>query len=419
MRLETALLSGREGITCHGQAISVIGDNLANANTDGYKTSRTEFADMIGSGQSGDSGTSEPETGCGVSVVDIRQIFDQGTLESTSRSLDCGIDGEGFFQVGNAANPFYSRSGSFSVDAKGNLVSNENESILGYAPGSTTLGPLNISNVKTTGKTTSAVTIIGNVEATLPVTTVPTSLTSYSDVSKTASFTSSVDVYDSLGEAHAITLGYYKTGTNTWTVQGYIDGGDVGGTKGVPVSVGSCNLAFSSDGVIPDASKATASFTATPAYSDGAAAGNFKIDLSSFTQYASSSNISSVVQDGLAAGNISGYSIGANGELYATMDSGATELVGTIMLADFINKDGLERIGSTMYRATNDAGTATIGTPGVGSFGELKGGTLERSTVDLSDQFVNLVLMQRGYQANSQSLQTANELIRDTIQLMR
>ena len=420
MRLESALYSGRSGIIVHGQAISLIGDNLANSNTTGYKESRIEFCDLLTDQCEASNSTLMPAAGSGVGVRSVRQVFEGGILESTGRSLDVGIDGNGFFLVGEAAAPNFTRAGNFSINEDGLLVDNDGQPVLGFAPGATALSSLNLYNLGTASTATTQASMVGNVNASSETTAPPTNPQSFSEIRAAASYIGSLTVNDSLGATHDIAVAFFKTGANTWTAQAFIDGSEVGGTAGVPVQVGQ-NLAlnFSSSGVIDPANQPSAVITATPNYSNGAAAGNFSISLGSFTQYAAPPTLTGVSQNGKSAGNIRDYEIQPNGEIYATLDSGAVLLAGTLQLADFPNREGLERIGNNTYRAGNNTGAMTSGSPGVGSLGRVQGGALELSTVDMTEQFVDLVLYQRGYQANSQTISVANQMIRDTIQLMR
>ncbi|RIL10345.1 MAG: hypothetical protein DCC75_04545 [Proteobacteria bacterium] len=421
MRLESALYSGREGLQAHGQALSVIGDNISNSNTVGYKTSRVEFADLFVGGRDGAQSTNIPSGGGGVALSRVRQIFEGGVLGDTGRSLDIGIDGGGFFMVGSTESPFYSRAGNFQIDEEGFLANSEGMRVLGLAPGGTTIGEINMVDLQQSGTPTSAASIVGNLSSTSTTTAAVANPETFSDINQAASFISNLTVYDSLGDSHTVTMAYYKTGTNAWTVQAYIDGADVnGGTEGVPVKLGAdLNLQFDGTGVLTAASQAASTITAAPNYANGATAGNFTINLASFSQFATPSSISAVTQNGLGAGNVKSYEIRDNGEIYALRDSGTSQLVATIQLADFNNKDGLERAGNSLFRTGESAGDAATGTPGTSTLGYLRGGTLERSTVDLAGQFIDLVLFQRGYQASSQVLGSTSDMIRDTIALIR
>lgn len=418
MRIETALDAGRTGLDVHGQAIGMVSDNIANDATTGFKSSRIEFADLLPEGMDGYQSTADAPIGCGAVVSAVRQVWDSGLLEQTGRQLDAGIDGEGFFLVGDVANPMYSRAGNFAIDAKGLLVNSSGDTILGVLPGGTGLSTINMYAVNSSaGVATSKGTLVGNLNASSAMTSAPTNPATFSEIAQAASYMSTMTVYDSLGKSHDVSLAFFKTAANTWTAQAYLDGAEVGGTAGTPVQIGSNgSLAFSTSGVSSNA--AAAVITANPNYSNGAAAGNFTIDLSQFTQYAAASGLANVTQDGRGVGNVKGYEILSDGRLVANLDSGASQLIATLQLAYFVNKDGLQRVGDTMYLANKDAGTVSTGNPGTGIFGKLQGGTLEHSNVDLATQFVNLVIYQRGYQANSQTVNVTNQILKDTIQLM-
>lgn len=423
MRLETAMLAGREGINVHGQAISVIGDNIANANTTGFKTSRVEFIDLLGDvDRAGAETGGIPSTGSGVAISQVRQIHETGVIEPTGRSLDVGIAGGGFFILGDPNSPTFSRAGNFLINSNGNLANADGKEVLGLVGDGTTLTPLNMLNVSTAGAPTTAAGLFGNLDSSAPVSAaVPANPATFGEVSQNATFVMpNLTVFDSLGAAHTVSVAFYKTGVNTFTAQAYIDGGEVGGTAGTPVKLGpDATMTFSPTGRIEDANKAAASIAVAPAYGNGAAAGGFTIDLSGFTQVATTSQISSVTQDGLGTGDIVDYEFLSDGTVSAVLGSGRNVAIGRIQLASFPNVDGLSRIGSGGFEATQDAGTMQAGVPGSSGFGTLQGKSLERSTVDISDQFVNLVVYQRGYQANSQAMSTANTLLRDTIALLR
>lgn len=421
MRLESALFSSKEGLTAHGQALAVVGDNVANANTTAYKTSRVEFADLFADGKSGGGSGGIPKSGSGVAVARVRQIHETGVIEATGRQLDVGIAGDGFFMVGDVEAPFYTRAGNFSINADGLLVTADGDPVLGLQGTGTTLGTLNMKNITATGQATSLVTLFGNLNSTTDITTVPAAPASFNEINDSASFVvPSLAVNDSLGDSHNVKLAFFKTGTNTWEARAYMDGEDVGGTAGVPVEVGTAvTLEFQSSGVLTDAAAENAVMTLTPAYAGGAAAGNFTVDLSGFTQFAGTSLMNSINQDGQAAGNVKSYEFASTGEVNAILDTGSIVQIGTIQLAQFPNVDGLERAGNATFRAGQTTGDPTISDPGDGGSGKLEAASLERSTVDLAGQFIELVLFQRGYQANSQMMNAASELIQGTLQLIR
>lgn len=421
MRLESAMYASREGLSAHGQAISVIGDNIANANTVAYKTSRVEFADLLPMGQG--SLQSPPQAvlnGSGVKVSRVRQNFETGIIEPTGRALDVAIDGDGFFIVGAADNQRYSRAGNFSLGSDGILKDSNGLDVLGFQAGSTELAPLNLQEIQLEATPTTEVVLNGNLSADEEIVEVLANPQSFREIGQAASYVSNFDVYDSLGALHTVTMAFYKTGPNAWTAQAYMDAGELGGEAGTPELVGDAlPITFGEDGRIAEADQANLLMTVNAAYGNGAAAGNFTVNLGGFTQFAAPNQPSSLTQNGQAAGNVSQYEFLNNGEIYAQLDTGQTILVGTIQLATFANVDGLARAGNNLFTATADAGDAVTGSPGSGSFGTVSNFALERSSVDIATEFIDLLLYQRGYQANSQALTTSSDLLRETIGLMR
>ncbi|MCB0318654.1 MAG: flagellar hook-basal body complex protein, partial [Bdellovibrionales bacterium] len=330
-----------------------------------------------------------------------------------------GIGGNGFFMLGDPTNPSFSRAGNFAIDESGLLVNSNGLPVLGVPTGGTELSTLNIAAVDVNGAATTAVTHIGNLDSRAEITTPPTSPGSFNELASAASFSTTAEVFDSLGDSHTIQIMYFKTGTNTYEARAFIDSGDTGGTAGVPQQLGTATLSFGENGEILEANQAAAQMTVNPAYSNGAAAGNFTINLSGFSQFASGSAITSTAQDGQGTGNIINYEVSSDGVISAVLDNGNREPVGTIQLATFNNLDALQRAGNNTFTLANGAGDRIQGNPGADGFGVIEGGSLERSTVDISTEFVNLVVFQRGYQANSQALNAVTGLLRETIALIR
>ena len=422
MRLESALYSGASGLQANGAAVAVTGDNVANANTTAFKGARVEFVDLF----SDASGSSEPgsiqTTGNGVAVGRVRAVQESGAIEATGRALDVAIDGSGFLLVGDAAAPEYTRAGTLAINEDGNLVDGDGRPVLGIpAAGGTTLQALDMLDIETGGIPTTLAGVFGNLASNSEVSVPPANPQSFREINAAASFVApSVRVYDSLGAPHDVTVAFFKGASNTWTAQAYMDAGDTGGTAGTPIQVGAnAAIAFSASGVIEEANKAAAKISATPAYGNGAAAGNFTIDLSSFTQFAGTSQLSSVQQDGFGTGQVKDYEIGQDGVISAVLDSGSLVTIGTLQLATAPNLDGLERAGRSSYTATELAGTVTTGNPGSNGFGAISARSLERSTVDFTREFTNLILYQRGIQAASQIVNTAGQIMRDTLGMLR
>ncbi|RME58679.1 MAG: flagellar hook protein FlgE, partial [Candidatus Dadabacteria bacterium] len=392
MRIETALYASKEGLQAHGSALSVVGDNISNANTVGYKASRPEFVDILADAESGSGSRGVlSTTGNGSQIARVRQVHVTGVVEFTARPLDAAITGEGFFIVGDSTNQRYTRVGTFALDDEGYLAAPNGDRVLGFSDASsTTLEQINLLNFDPSGSETSSVEIFGNLSSTEDtVDSVPNNPATFREIADAANFVSSFSVFDSLGEEHTITLAFFKTATNTWTAQAYINGADVGGTEDVPVQVGSnATLSFGTDGKIADADQAQAIITAQPNYSNGAAAGNFTIDLSSFTQFASGTAVSGLNQDGVAAGEVTSYEIASDGTINAVLSNGTREAIGIIALATFSNPEGLDRRSNGQFVQTELSGSPDVGLPGTQARGEIQGGAVERSTVDIANEFI-------------------------------
>lgn len=431
MRLETALNASRSGLEVHGQAMSVISDNIANVETIGFKGSRARFGDLMSDYQ-GTRDSSTLRTGSGAETITIQTINQQGQVEFTGRALDNAIQGKGYFIVGDAENPFYTKAGNFRLDKEGNLVTQDGKLVLGSlstttttdteteTPETDTLEAINLLNIGVTAKATTVGTLKGNLSSTSTATTVPANPETFNEIGASASAVSNISVYDSLGQKHNIYLAFFKTEANKWTANAYIDGADVsGGTAGKPSLVGTSSLTFTDSGTIAEANQEASKLAAAITYGNGAAAGAISIDLSSYTQTANPSQPQLISQDGLAAGSISSYEFRPNGEIYATLSSGSLVKVGSLKLANFANEDGLKRIGGTYFQATDAAGKVANDLPDTNGVGTIQNGALERSAVDLQNEFTEVIVIQNGYRANSQMINSTVELLRRTIDLMR
>lgn len=423
MRLESALYTSREGIGAHGNAIAAIGDNISNVSTPGFKEQRVEFANLVADGISGGTTALTESTGSGVKVSMVRSLHTPGAIEPTGRALDVAVDGEGFFVVGSAATPRYTRAGNFSIDADGNLVTGSGAQVLGFpvtagVPG-TELGAINMLNFDINATPTTTAAISGNLNSTVPVGTAPANPASFTELAAASSFVTGLDVVDSLGANHAVTLSFTKTAANTFTVQAYIDGADVGGVAGTPTQLGTVDITFNATGTIDEASKAAAQMVLTPAFAGGAAAGNITLGMGEFTQYASTSTLGAVTQNGLQSSSLANFEFEDSGNVVAVLSNGERVTIASLGLATFNNTDGLQKQGDNLFVASASAGTADVGAANTGARGSLQGSALERSTVDLANSFTTLVLMQRGYQANSRIMGTVDQMLDQAISLLR
>lgn len=420
MRLESAINTSREGITSHGQAIAIVGDNISNASTPAFKRGRAEFADIMG--EVADSRNAEVPAGAGdgAFVRRTRLNFDAGAVDYTGRSLDVALTGNGFFLVGDPASPQLTRLGNFQVAADGTLQTQGGEPVLGYqGAGTGTLVPINMLQVNIQATATTNLELFGNVDASLPTSTPPPAGSTYAEINSAATFVAAQSIFDSLGERHDVTMCFFKNSANQWTVQSFVNGSETGAGTNVPVQVGQVTLNFDSNGKLDPANAAANVINGTINWANGAAPSNLTIDLKAFTQYAGGSRITNSTQDGRGGGDIQAYDIDATGGIYALLASGDRAQVGTLPVAIVQNIDGLQRLGGSLYGTTAEAGAMQIGLAGQGGTGELAPYSLESSNVDIANQFVELVVYQRGYQANSQVLSAASDLLKGTIALIR
>jgi len=418
--INDGLFAGRAGIQSHGSAISVLADNIANANTVGFKTSRPDFADLLAGNLGGGSAVS---VGSGSSLIGVTQIFNQGTFEFTGRGLDLAIDGNGFYVVqdaGGGGQRLYSRAGNFRVDEEGNLLNQNGMYVLGFPEnGAGGLEPLNVNERKLDSIGTANVTIAGNLNAASEELGVPPGANpTYADLNEYKDFSTFVDVFDSLGASHSITMYYFHTGANTWEARAYVDSGDIDGqVAGSPYLLGSATLNFEPDGTRTEPIPDVDILVDNPAWASGANPDDIEVLFNPFTQYAQASSISSIAQDGTGGGSVVSFTVEEDGTLFAQLDNGQTASIGTIALANFANVEGLRRVGNSLYAETGTSGEPVIGTPGNGTFGALEAGALELSTADIASDFIKLISLQRGFQGSSRVITNIDDLLNEIINL--
>jgi flagellar hook protein FlgE len=428
------LFSGRSGISSHGAAIAVVGDNISNANTVGFKAARAEFQDLIAGGQA-----SGRVIGAGSSVGNVNAIFTQGTLEFSGRGLDLAIDGNGFFAVSDGGQRLYTRAGNFKVDSEGFLVNQNGLKVLGFpSNGTGTLQEINVNSVSQDSVATTRVDFAANLDArsdvidiadvnALGVSVAPavTSTTTYSQLNSLAAFTNTVSVFDSLGASHEVTLYFFKTGENEFNVRAYVNSEDVdpsGSATGLPRQIGAAGgftIDFNEDGTRQTATSASGDLIASniPWNNGSEQTRDIPFYFDSFTQYAAPSNPLSIAQDGKGIGTVGNISIEKDGSIFAILDNGQAAVIGTVGLVNFSNAEGLVRVGNNLLSQSPSSGEPVIGQPESGAFGSVQAGALELSTVDIATEFVKLITLQRGFQANSRIITTINQLLNDIIQL--
>lgn len=422
------LFAGRAGVSSHGIAISVAGDNISNSNTIGYKSNRANFEDLMAG-----EGVLGKQVGSGSNVATVQTIFEQGTLEFTGRPMDLGISGSGFFILADGMNRTYSRAGDFKIDNAGFIVNQNGLAVLGFPTnGSGALEPINTYNIEQSSIATNELTISGNINSaasTVSVGAIPVPgnavppVWTYADLNEFAEYSSVVDVYDSLGEAHGVTLMFFHTANNEYTIRAYANNEDVDNkatltTSGYPRLVGERVLTFGGNGQRdPAPVLGTPDLTADITFNNGSNASSVDFNFNPMTQYSAASNILSVTQDGKGIGSVTSVSVGLDGVVSALLTNGQVSQIGTIALANFSNPEGLTRLGKNQLGVSVASGDPIYGKPTVGTFGSIKAGTVELSTVDIASEFVRIITLQRGFQASTRIITTINQLLNDVIQL--
>jgi flagellar hook protein FlgE len=389
-----SLFSGISGLRSHQTMMDVTGNNIANVNTAGYKGSQTVFQDTLsqmlqgaGAPQGGAGGTNPAQVGLGVRVGGIFTNFGQGAAQMTGRSTDLMIQGDGFFVVRKDGQDLYTRAGAFNFDSLGQLVSPDGGKVMGWGAvdgainTNAAAAPLSLPiGTMLPPKATAGVDVGGNLPG---------------DSTSTTPITTSITVYDAQGNAIALRTSFTKTSATTW---------DVTITDGT-TTVGPQTMTFSADGKTHN----------TPSM----AFGGITVDLADVTNYAGVSTVASLSQDGSAVGSLQAFSLSPDGTLVGVFSNGLRQDLGRIAMASFNNPPGLEKVGNTSFRATVNSGVAQLGTAGSGGRGSLAGGSLEMSNVDLSQEFTNLIVAQRGFQANSKVITASDEILQDLVNLKR
>jgi flagellar hook protein FlgE len=412
--------AGLSGLNANAQALSVVGNNLANINTVGFKASGVTFRDLVYQNIGGSS-ENPNQVGLGVGVAQVSPVFTQGTIESSRVATNVAIQGNGFFLLNGPDGLSYTRAGVFSFDPNGTLISPDGQEVQGY----TVIDPVT-REVITTGEPTSITVPPGVLRPPVATSQFSTISNLDSEAAVGSTFTASIQVFDSLGATHVTTMTYTKTAAGAWDYELTADGGEVsGGTAGTPSVLKSGTLTFDGDGVLTDvdgAAPGAVSIT-TPAWSNGALAStmDWKVVDSNGTpilsSFASPSATSSISQNGVAAGTVTNITINPDGNIVATIGAGQTLTLARLALGNFNNPQGLNKIGSNRYGEGPAAGERNVGVPGTGGRGTLIGSALEQSNVDMAQEFTQMILAQRGYQANGKMITVSDQLLVDTLNM--
>jgi flagellar hook protein FlgE len=391
------------GLNAASSDLNVTGNNIANANTTGFKGSRAEFADVFAVGAQA--------IGNGVRLAAVSQEFSQGGVDFTDRGLDLAISGEGFFTTSDNGLISYTRAGAFSVDRDGFIVNNQNQRLQIFPVannGTFNTGTLSDLQLQTTDSPPQATTTT-NFGVNLPANASPPAVAIFDpNNASTFNHSTALTIYDSLGASHTVTSYFVKTATaNQWQARFYIDGTAVGGANA---------MTYSNLGVLTVPVGGT---FVLPAYTPTTGAANITLtaNLLNSTQYGSAFGVNSLSQDGFASGRLSSIDVDTSGVIFARFTNGRSEPLGQVALSNFANPQGLRQLGDTSWGETFTSGDAVRGSAGTGSFGLIQAGALEASNVDLTEQLVNMITAQRNFQANAQMISTADQVTQTIINI--
>jgi flagellar hook protein FlgE len=396
------------GLTAASTDLDVTANNIANADTIGFKGSRAEFADVYAAGS---VNFNNSEVGEGVTVSATAQQFTQGNINTTSSNLDLAISGSGFITLQDANGISYTRDGEFSEDQNGNVVTATGQALQVYPPlatGGFNTGALTDLNL-TTGQSAPAATTGGAVTLNLPAgSTAPTQTPFDPTNSDTYNQSTSTTVYDSLGNAYPATFYFSQTATpNVWAVNMTVNGTQVGAAQ---------DLTFNSSGALTTPASGALNFAGfNPP--DGAAAMNLSFNFGTSTQYGGSFGVTALTQNGYATGQFSSVSIDSTGIVSAVYTNGRSTDLGQLAMANFANPQGLQQLGDNNWASTYSSGNPVQGTAGSAGFGSVQSGALESSNVDLTTELVNMITAQRAFDSNAQVVTTANQESQTIIQL--
>jgi flagellar hook protein FlgE len=425
-------------------ALSVIGDNIANVNTIGFKKSRAHFSDQFPMSVSYVHGP--VQLGTGAFVGSTTQDFGQGALALSNNNLDMAISGNGFFAVRDDGAIYYTRNGEFYLDGDGYLVNSSGLHVQGYLADDgdilPNLGDLQVPVSDIKHKDSTEITITANLDSESDDSSQPLSAltldgtsaaSDLNDVASDADFSTSVTIYDSLGNSHDVLLCFEKeAASNTWTCYAMVDAAGLEDTAGVyedgkAFTIATIDLEFDTDGTLLTFNQSNTSALVSWNF-DGAAAGDFDVNLGldsagdeadgQITQLASDSTVTSVDQDGYAVGHLTSVEVTTDGIIHGVYDNGQDLALGQVAVGIFDSPHGLEKTGNNLYRSTRMPGEPSFGVAGEGGRGDIFGAALEASNVDIEEEFVNMITSQRSYQANSRVLSATSDLLRELVNLV-
>ncbi|MGB8296569.1 MAG: flagellar hook protein FlgE [Polyangia bacterium] len=430
MSLLTAMYSSASGLNATTDELSVVGDNISNSQTVGFKASRADFADAMTQEMVAGQG----EQGLGVRTLTVQKLMAQGSFTTTNQDTDVAIEGNGMFVLkgsyGGTSGTYYTRDGQFTIDKNGYLVNEEGLRVQGMQADTTgnvssgLLGDLQVGNASAPAKATDDITVRGNLDSRATPTEATWDVTNAKD---TSNFSTSMVVYDSLGKPVQLDVYFCMDSVGDWHYHAVTDGANLtGGTPNTATEVATGELKFDTEGRLTSNTTTLNNFNPINAtnpqpltfdFGTGTDTGGSGLD--GITQYASDSAMSFVTQAGFTSGSLSKLSIGSDGTITGGFTNGQSRALGQLVLGNFAAPDQLARTGGSLYQETVGSGPGTLGTPATADRGSISAGALEQSNVDLSQEFINMIAAQRSFEADSKTLTTADQLLSDLMMIHR
>lgn len=414
----TSFSTALSALNATSTAIDVVGNNLANMNSTGFKASEMSFSDLVT--QSLGAGLGTTQVGFGTATPITLRQFTQGAIQTTGGVLDGAISGQGFFVVQDpvSGNVEYTRAGNFQTNASGDLMTASGDFVQGWTADST-------GQIDTNNPVSNIVIPVGSLQPPVATTTVSAelNLNSAANADSTSTFSMPITIYDSLGTSHVLTLSFQKTASNAWSYTATLPPADLADPTTAQVATG--NLVFNSEGTLDLTQSTSPVQFQVPQFADGATPGGtvtWSLTNSdgsgAISQYDQPSASSTSSQDGQAASQLVNVGLGDGGSLLAQYSDGQQVIVGQVSLASIRNPDSLIAVGNNNFMLSAASAAPNIGVPGTGGRGTISGGSIEASNVDIATEFTNLIVYQRGYEANGKVVTTADTLSQDTINLI-
>ncbi|MDA9792955.1 flagellar hook protein FlgE [Bacteriovoracaceae bacterium] len=426
MSILSSLNVGVTGLQAAGGSMTVIGDNIANAGTFGFKASRAEFQDMLSKSLKGIDGGDQ--MGSGTKLAHITPIFTQGNINRTESITDLAVNGNGFFAVEAPFGRGFTRDGSFRFDKEGALINSDGYKVLGFQSdeaGEVTnkLGEIKVGNTTIPASATKDITMTANLDSREKVMAF-----NAEDPDKTSNFNTSMTVFDNVGTQRVVSMYFNKSADNTWEYHAMVDGKDAqGGVEGKMVEMAAGTIKFNAKGQLEEETESKNAFNFNGgaeqgqkiAFSFGESIKEGGDGNSATTQYGSNSSVARHTQDGTTAATLASMSFNDTGVLTAVYDNGVTRDIAQVVVGKFENNESLLKMGKNLFKESRKSGQAALGKPGSDGRGEILSKSIELSNVDLAGEFINLMAAQRNFQANTKTITTSDEMLQQVLNIKR